>query len=346
MRIVFDRADRERYYRLLDEVFDSGFLSEGRMTARFEDAFGRLLGLHACAVTNGGQALLGLLEYAGVRGKDVVVPTNTFMATPLAVQRAGGRVVFADSNRADLCLSVEDLERRLTPRTGAVIVVHVGGHIAFDTPAIADLCRSRGIPLLEDCAHAHGAAFHGRVAGSFGLAGAYSFYATKTSTTGEGGCIVSRDPDIAAWARVWRNYGKPDYARPGFNARINEVTAALGIVQLERLPRILEWKRRLARKYDQIFPDRVVLPEGMESGYYKYITFGGPLREETGKVYDELCHEIMGNAETYPNAAWIKAHHHCPPIWYGWPHADEPAPAIAETLGVAAPGRAGDRPGR
>lgn len=297
---------------------DSNFLSEGPMVERFEEAFGKAVGGSAAAVTNGGAGLLALLEYVGVRGHEVIVPTNTFMATALAVVRAGGRVVFADCNREDLCLSAADLASRVTPRTRAVLVVHIGGHIAFDILEIVEICRTRGLALIEDCAHAHGASYHGVCAGLFGVGGAYSFYATKTLPLGEGGAVVSRDPAVIEWVRTYRNYGKPTYQVSGFNFRMNEFTAALGLVQLARLPEILRWKRELAAKYDQIFSRRVRLPAGMESGFYKYIVFDTLLSEQTGKVFDTLCHDIMGQPGEFLGAAWVRDHHACAPIYFGW----------------------------
>ncbi|HMB44524.1 MAG TPA: DegT/DnrJ/EryC1/StrS family aminotransferase, partial [Candidatus Methanoperedens sp.] len=125
----------------------------------------------------------------------------------------------------------------------------------------------------------------------------------------------------------YRNYGKEVIGgkvyyplRNGFNYRLSEFVAALGIVQLERLPVILEWKRELASKFDNIFQNRIKFPEGMVSGYYKYIVFDYKLKEETGKVFgmNDLCHIIDGTNISLPNSEWIAQHHNCVPIWYGW----------------------------
>ncbi len=330
--IPFDDRSKKNYYKLLDRVFASSFWSEGDAIKELEKRFGEFVGLKALGVTNGGAALLALLEYVGVQGKEVIVPTNTFMATPLAVQWAGGTPVFCDCNREDLCMSAGDLEKRITKNTKAVMVVHIGGHIAFDILKIKEICDAHKITLLEDCAHAHGATFMGRSAGSFGVGGGYSFYATKTMTTGEGGMVVTKDEGLYEFVKKFRNYGKFDYKIKAFNFRMSEFTAALGIVQFERLPEILKWKRDLAKKYDRIFPRRVMFPAGMESGYYKYIAFEKKLKIETGKVYGELCHEFMGLGGEFPNAEFIKANHVCPPIFHGWEYAHLPAEALAEKL--------------
>jgi dTDP-4-amino-4,6-dideoxygalactose transaminase len=261
----------------------------------------------------------------------------------VAAKRAGAKVVYADCNRDDLCLSLEDLKSRVTDRTRAVAVVHIGGHIAFEIEALAAFCAERGIALIEDCAHAHGATWDGRSAGSWGLAGVYSFYATKTMPLGEGGMVVSRDADFCEWLRHFRNYGKHVESGKvtyrfdnGFNFRMGEVAAALGNVQMDRLTRILEWKRALAAKFDGIFENRVRMPDGMVSGYYKYIVFDTPLKEETGQVFgrDDLGYNIDRDVAglSLPNTEWVVDHHHCAPIWYGWPQADQPAEELAKLL--------------
>ena len=332
VHIPFEQGCRQRYHELLNDVFESGFWSEGRMLGRFERAFGEYVGLPARAVSSGGAGLLTIFEYLDVRGKQVVVPANTFRATPLSARRAGAEVVYADCNREDLCLSLEDLTRKVTRETAAVCVVHIGGHIAFQIEEIAAFCREREIPLVEDCAHVHGGGWNGKTGGHYGFAGAYSFYATKTLSLGEGGMVVSRDRAFLHWLEKYRNYGKEvidgkvTYAiREGFNYRMNEVTAALGILQLERLPDILKWKRALAEKYDRIFDNRARFPEGMTSGYYKYIVFDyDALKQNTGQVFGlaDMGPVIDGISADVPNSRWIAEHHQCLPIWYGWPQAD------------------------
>ncbi|MFH1453392.1 MAG: DegT/DnrJ/EryC1/StrS family aminotransferase [Armatimonadota bacterium] len=319
MSVNFVKKSKKDYYKLLDKVFESGFLSEGAMVKEFEKKFGKYTKAGAAAVSNGGAALLAILKYIDVKGYDVIVPSNTFMATPMSVKEAGGNVIWADCNKYDLCLSYEDLKKRVTSKTKAVIVVHIGGHIAFDILKIKEFCKKKKIFLVEDCAHAHGAEFKGVKPGSFGIAGAYSFYATKTMPLGEGGMVVSKDKKLIEWIKKFRNYGKFDYKVEGFNYRMNELTAAFGLIQLKNLPEILRWKRSLAKKYDKIFQNRVTFPGGMKSGYYKYIVFEKDIKEKTGKVYGELCHEIMkARGLSLSNSIWIKDNHNCLPMNYGW----------------------------
>jgi perosamine synthetase len=288
------------------------------MTRRFEAAWSdwNRVGSVATASWTGGA--MAALSYAGVGEGDVVLcPSNTFMATPLAALAAGAEVGFVDSNRDDLCVSFEDFERkaeRLRPK--AAFVVHIGGHIAFEIERIAEYCAANDIFLIEDCAHAHGAGWNGRRPGSYGDAGVYSFYATKTVSTGEGGTLVSRDPELLDFARAFRNYGKPDHAVAGLNFRLSEFTAAIGLVQAERLDEIVAWKNQVARDHlDPEHPGRLRLPDGMTSGLYKYVTFD-PIERSTGKVYDQPCHRIMGHQVDLPNSDWVADHHWCVPIYY------------------------------
>jgi perosamine synthetase len=315
--IGFDHRDRSRLHALWDRAIDEERWSDGELVAGFEQAWSAWNGLPSVAFSSWTGAALAALTFAGVRGAPVLCPSNTFMATPLAVEHAGGRVVFVDCNRVDLCMSFADFrDKAERHRPRAAVVVHIGGHLAFDIEAIADFCRSEGIFLIEDCAHAHGASWHGRKAGTWGDAAVWSFASTKTISTGEGGALVSRDADVLDHARSFRDYGKPDHRVPGLNFRMNEFTAAIGLVQAERLEEIVRWKSETARAVlDPVFRARLELPDGMTSGYYKYIVFE-PIPRSTGKVYDTPCHRIMGHDTVLPNTDWVAHNHWCVPFYY------------------------------
>jgi perosamine synthetase len=315
--IGFDPRDRERLHALWDEVIASQRWTEGPLTEAFEAAWAAWNGVGAVAFSGWAGAALTALEFAGVRGETVLCPSNTFMATPLAAVHAGARVAFVDCRRDDLCLSFEAFEEAVArERPRAAILVHIGGHIAFDVERIADLCRAEGIFLIEDCAHAHGASWHGRRPGTWGDAGVWSFYATKTVSTGEGGMLSSRHDDLLEFARAFRNYGKPEHAVAGLNFRLSEFTAALGLVATERMEEIVAWKNDAARRWlDPVHPARLELPEGMVSGLYKYIVFDA-IERSTGRVYDQPCHRIMGHPDRLPNTDWVAENHWCVPLYY------------------------------
>jgi perosamine synthetase len=315
--IGFDHRDRARLHELWDRVLDSEQWSEGELVVEFESSWGAWNDLDAVAFASWSGAALAALEFAGVRGETVLCPSNTFMAAPLLALRAGAKVEFVDCNRNDLCMSFAHFEEQVhrhKPR--AAFVVHIGGHVAFEIEQIAELCRAEGIFLLEDCAHSHGAEWNGRRAGTWGDIGIWSFAPTKTISTGEGGMVVSRDPEAIEFARSFRNYGKPDYAVEGLNLRMNEFTAAAGIVGVERLDEIVAWKNAAAREVlDPSHRARLELPDGMVSGLYKYIVFE-PIERSTGKVYDEPCHRVLGHAVDLPNSDWVAENHWCVPLYY------------------------------
>jgi dTDP-4-amino-4,6-dideoxygalactose transaminase len=287
------------------------------MLEAFEARWAEWNGLGSVGLSSWAGGALAALEFAGVRGETVLCPSNTFMASPLAAIKAGAEVEFVDCNRSDLCMSFEDFEakaERHKPR--AAVLVHIGGHIAFEAERIAGYCRANDIFLLEDCAHAHGADWNGRRPGGFGDAGVYSFYATKTVSTGEGGVLVSANEELLEFARKFRNYGKFEHEVDGLNFRMSEFTAALGLVQAERMEEIVAWKNEYAREHlDALHPNRVGLPAGMTSGFYKYIVFD-PIENGTGRVYGEPCHRIMGRSEELPNTDWVAENHWCVPLYY------------------------------
>lgn len=316
-KIGFEKEDTKKLHEFWDEIIRSERWSEGKFVKMFEEKWAEYNNAYAVAFSSWAGAAMAALEFFNIKGKTVLCPSNTFIATPLSIIKAGGTVEFVDCNKDDLCMSVDDLRQKIDIyKPVAIWVVHIGGHIAFQIEEIAELCKEKSIILLEDCAHAHGASWNGRKAGTWGDAGIYSFYATKTISTGEGGMLVTNNVDLVEFAKRYRNYGKFDYRVQGLNFRMNEFTAAIGCVQVDRLDEIVSWKNEYAQKYlDPNFPNRVKFPEGMISGYYKYIVFD-PIENSTGKVYDQPCHKIMNKNYELPNTDWIAKNHWCVPIYY------------------------------
>jgi perosamine synthetase len=316
--VAFDSRDEAGLLEAWRGILRSQRWSDGDHTREFEAQWSSMCGLEATAFNNWAGGALAVFDFIGVAGEVVLSPSNTFLATPRSALKSGAKIVFYDCNREDLCGAFDDFvakAERHKPK--AAWIVHVGGHIAFDIERIADYCRNNGIWLIEDCAHAHGAQWHGQRAGSFGDAGIYSFYPTKTISTGEGGMLVTRHPALAAHARSFRDYGRGSgYGVHGMNHRMDEFTAALGVVQTRRLGDIVAWKNRYAAEtLDPVVSNRVHLPEGMISGYYKYIVFD-PVERSTGKVYEQPCHRIMKADVDLPNTDWVAANHWCVPIYY------------------------------
>jgi dTDP-4-amino-4,6-dideoxygalactose transaminase/D-serine deaminase-like pyridoxal phosphate-dependent protein len=318
--IGFDARDRARLHSLWDGVIDSARWTEGELTDRFEELWAEWNGAPAVAMSGWTGAALAALSFAGIEGEAVLCPSNTFMATAEAILHLGGRPEFVDCNREDLCMSFEDFEAKAERhKPKAAVLVHIGGHIAFDVERIAAYCRQHGIFLLEDCAHAHGAEWNEQRPGTWGDAGAYSLYATKTISTGEGGMLVSGRPEVIDFARAYRNYGKPEHRQRGLNFRMSEFAAAIGVVQIERLEEIVDWKNAVARRdLDDRYRSRLELPEDMISGLYKYIVFE-PIENSTGKVYDQPCHRLLGHHVDLPNTDWVAENHWCVPLYYHGP---------------------------
>jgi perosamine synthetase len=358
-RPVFPADDRAAIAKLVDEALATGSLTLGPLTERFEEGFAARHGTaHAVAVASGTAALEISLRALGVGGRTVIVPANTFFATAAAVVHAGAAVRLADVDPRTLALSADTLEAArdgpgpggpgVSPEVNAepaagVVLVHIGGLVSPDVAAIADLCRRRGLFLVEDAAHAHGAACRDRPAGGFGVAGAFSFYATKVMTSGEGGMITTDDDGLADEARIYRDQGKAgflggDHVRLGYAWRMSELHAAVGLVQLARLDEFVERRRRVARLYDEALPEvagirPLPVPEWCRSNYYKYVALLDPgldraalkrrLREEhgvglSGEVYARPLHHqpvfagLPGGP--LPVAEDVCARHVCLPV--------------------------------
>lgn len=179
-KIGFEKEDKKKLHEMWSEIMESQQWSEGKFTRIFEEKWSAYNDADSVAMSSWGGAALAAMEFFNVKNKTVLCPSNTFMATPLSVIKAGGKVQFVDCNKYDLCISLEDLKAKVKQyRPFAVWIVHIGGHIAFQIEKISNFCKDNGIILLEDCAHTHGASWNGKKAGTWGDVGIYSFYATK-----------------------------------------------------------------------------------------------------------------------------------------------------------------------
>jgi perosamine synthetase len=263
------------------EVLASGYLVQGAKVASFEKTVADYVGTnYAVAVSSGTAALhLGLLALSIQPGDLVVVTAYSFVATVNVIELCGAQPVFVDIqpdtfNMDPNCL--EDILSRLMASTDtahrvkAVLPVHTFGQMA-DMSAIMELTGRHGLPVIEDAACALGATLNGRQAGTWGVMGCFSFHPRKAITTGEGGIITMNDPNTARRVRALRNHGQepdkeaPDFIFPGFNYRMTEFQAALGITQMSKLDRIIRARRRLASHYDALlgktpFQAPIVIP--------------------------------------------------------------------------------------
>jgi dTDP-4-amino-4,6-dideoxygalactose transaminase len=279
-------------------VLRGRWLSMGPVTERFEAAFaGYLGGGHAVAVTNGTAALHLAAVALGIGpGDEVICPTLTFVATAAAMLHAGAAVRFADSTSPDdFSIDPAEVDRLVNPRTRAVVVVHYGG-FPVDVDAVRAAADRHSLLVLEDAAHALGSTFDGRACGTLGDAGCFSFFPNKNMTTGEGGMVVFDDEAAAARARRLRSHGMTtltwdryrghasdyDVVELGFNYRLDELRAALGLVQLSRVDELNEARARLFARYR----------ERLAGGPYVVPSFGG-----RGRPAHHLAPVLAGTQE-------------------------------------------------
>jgi dTDP-4-amino-4,6-dideoxygalactose transaminase len=240
-------------------VLDSGAFILGPEGKAFEAEFARLLGApHALGVDSGTSALEIALQAAGVGpGDEVIVPSFTFIATATAVSVSGAKPVFADCDPGTLTLDPRSVERLIGPRTKAIVPVHLFGQAADMDPLMA-LARAKGLRVIEDCAQSHLATYKGRVTGTIGDLGAFSFYPTKNlGAAGDAGAVTVADPALRDAVIELRNCGRAasagyHHTRVGHNARLDEVQAAVLRVKLPRLPDWTEGRRRVASYYDEM----------------------------------------------------------------------------------------------
>jgi perosamine synthetase len=363
-RIVIPEEDRRQILARIDEALRTGALTLGQNGQAFETSFARVVGVpFAVAVQSGTSALEIVLRSLGVEGREVVVPTNTFFATPAAVIHSGGRPRFADVEPATMGLSVETVAAAVSPETIAVIAVHIAGTVSPETPKIAAFCRDRGLFLVEDAAHAHASTLAGRMAGTFGTAAAFSFYPTKVITAGEGGIIVTDNEAIYRQALQYRDQGKEGFltnfhVRLGYNWRLSELHAAVGLSQLGRLEEFVAERRRIARAYTRRLAGVVgiaplVPPDRSRPNFYKYVALLNrgvnrlalkrTLKERfqvslSGEVYETPCHRQpvfkQWASGAFPVAEDVCARHVCLPIYPGMTEAEIEyvGSALQETL--------------
>lgn len=314
-RIYFSEEDRRKVLEQIDGILASGQLTLGQYTKEFEQKFADYVGVkYAVAVNSGTSALEIILRALDIQGSSVVVPTNTFFATPASVIHAGGRVIFADITD-NLCLTPESLQENIQKDTKAVILVHIGGIVPPQIMHIQQICEECNLYLIEDAAHAHGSTLNGKKAGGYGTAAAFSFYPTKVMTSGEGGMIVTNNEKIYQRALVFRDQGKAGFygnvhTEMGYNWRMSEIHAAVGLSQFARLDGFVADRRRIAKIYDKELEGMEALallkiPAEVNSNYYKYVAFleegtnrvslKKELRERysvslSGEVYELPCH--------------------------------------------------------
>lgn len=341
-----------------DILEGKSFLSCFKFCEEFEQKFAAYHGAKYGVTCSSGTTALELC-LRGLRLEDceVIVPSVTFSATAFAVLSSGNTPVFAES-ADDLTIDPADVAKCITPRTKAVITVHIGGRVSPLTRQLQDLCRDKNLVLLEDAAHAHGSGLEGQKAGTFGRAAAFSFFSTKVMTTGEGGMVLTGDEEVRDRAMLIRNYSKKNnqnfHEEYGSSWRMTEVHALMGLTQLHELDAFIQRRREIAKIFDDGFADEPLLelvpnPPECEQNFYKYIallpesidraSFGKKLKEDFnvalgGPVYELPLHQqpVFKQYVTrdLPKAADLCRRHICPPMYYTM--TDEEAQYVVSSI--------------
>jgi dTDP-4-amino-4,6-dideoxygalactose transaminase len=283
------------------EAMDSGMLAQGPRVAEFEERFAAMVDVpHAVATSSGTTALhLALLGFGIGQGDEVITVPFTFIASANSVLYTGARPVLVDVREDDFTMDPSLIEAAITPRTRAIMPVSLYGQPA-DLPAIAAIAERHGLAVIEDAAQAHGAAVDGRHSGSWGV-GTFSFYPTKNMTTGEGGMVTTADGEVAGRMRLLREHGmavRYHHDVLGYNFRMTDLAAAIGLAQLPRLAGFNDRRRAIAARYDAELRGVItpVVRPGVTHVYHQYtIRVAG--RDEFA---ERLAERGVGSAIYYP----------------------------------------------
>ena len=253
----FSKEDSEWIKSKIDNIL-YGRLSTGPFVEEFENKFSKFIGTkYAVALNSCTSALEISVNYLNLKENDeVIVPVQTFIATGTAVTSQGGKIIFAEINKDTFCIDLEEIKSKVTSKTRAIMLVHFAGYLAHDSIEIRNYCKKNNIFLIEDCAHAIGSKIKGIYAGEIGDVGCFSFFSTKTITTGEGGMLTTNNEDLYNFAKSLRERGRDwnhpteIYDKSWRNCRVPEFSALLGINQLSHINEIIKHRDEITKIYD------------------------------------------------------------------------------------------------
>ena len=339
-KLKFEKKFQDKYNTLSNKVFNSKALSEGHYVKKFEKSFSKFVkSKYSIAVSNGTAALEIAFRTIDINNKEVIVPTNTFFATIIAIIKAGGKPILCDNENDSPEMNIQEIKKKITKKTKAICVVHVGGIISNNTPNIAKICKQKKLFLIEDAAHAHGSFLNKKTyAGTIGDIGCFSFYPTKVMTTGEGGMITTNNKILYNKISSYKNFGRSKNPNLlnflGSNYKISEFTAILGILELERINKRINKRKALVMRYLKNLKDNskynVFVQKKGRSSYYKCIIktkVRSKIIEKyckkngiqlTGKVWDIPIHKQKVfkrfiHKDKFKNAEKFSQYHICPP---------------------------------
>tara|TARA_Y100000310_G_scaffold167546_2_gene167397 strand:+ start:34918 stop:36156 length:1239 start_codon:yes stop_codon:yes gene_type:complete len=286
----------EEMREAVNNVFNSGIFTSGEKVKEFEMKFSKHYGVkHAISVINGTIAIELVLKSLGIgKNDEVIVPSHTAIPTVEPVLHVGAKPVFVDILEDNYNINPLEVEKAITKKTKAVILVHLYGNPA-NLYELIKICEKRKIFLIEDCAQANGSRYNNSHVGTFGIAGCFSFYPTKNMTVcGEGGMIITNDDEVAKKAKMMSNHGedgKFNHVILGNNYRLAEIPSAIGIKQLEMLESFIDRRREIAKIYDEEFKnnEKIILPKETENYKHSYHLYVIRVKKE---IRDELIDRL------------------------------------------------------
>lgn len=296
----FSNEDIQEVNDRIEKILRSGWLTSGPTVSELEEMFVKFVKTKkAVAVNSCTAALHSVLLASRVKtGDEVIVPSNTFVATANSVLCVGARPVFADSDAETFNISVSDVQEKISRKTKALIVVHLAGN-PCNMKEISEIAKDNKITLIEDCAHALGSRYQRTNCGTMGVAGCFSFYPTKIVTTAEGGMVTTNDEKLAEKVLIIRNHGRAAYGPAenmelGFNYRLSDIHAAIGLVQMKHIKEFLSQRNKIAETYaKELKKVTWIQPQHVERGnicsYYAYIV---KLTEEAPVSRDEVAKKL------------------------------------------------------
>ena len=341
--LKFENYSKRYFAKKVKKIFEEGFFSNHTMVRNFEEEFKKFNKSKFCLATSSGtSALEVILRSLNIKNKNVLIGSNTFIATAHAVTNAGGKIIPVDIENKYYMMCPIDLRKKINNKIGAVIIVHIGGIISPNINIIKKICKKNGVPLVEDAAQAQGSTYKNIYAGNFGIAGAISFFTTKVMTTGEGGMITTNNNKLFKKMKSNRQYGYKDsnqtlFDKKSSNYKMNEFSAALGLTELKRVSKRIKKRNQIAKFYQKFFHKSLkfnLLKASKHSycNHYKQIFISKFSREEikkyllkfniplTGGIYNTPIHRqpiYKKELSKYklPNTDYFCKHHFCPPCY-------------------------------
>lgn len=326
----FGEDDRKEITSKIDGILKSGHIAQGKYVAEFEDKFSKEIGSKYGIATNSCTSALEVsIRALGIKNKTILVPTNTFVASVNSIILSGNKPLILDIDKDTLCMSLDSVKNNLTDDVGAILWVHMAGLVTLDVVTARDICRDRGIYLIEDAAHAHGASVYDPYknitikAGNIGDVGCFSFYPSKVLATGEGGMITTNNDEVNDKAKIIRYHGVTraegplggvDYGvsahYPAQNFRMTETSAIIGISQLSNLRKFLLKRNWIATSYNLLLKeiDGVILLPDSDLSYSSYWNYYFVL--DRGLDRDKLSNYLHENGIQNANAYYPACHQH------------------------------------